>query len=566
MKWSPIADQNFETDEAPNYEGSSDAIVSLTTDGEGANGEGRAIKVTNTVVQSDDWKTQFFVVFDEPMELGETYRLTMDVKADMEVSCSTQAHITPGNYKHWSFFGSISATTSWTTFTKEIVISEDNEGAGALAINLGLYAGSYYFDNITIAKYNPNAGPSWNIVSGADFETEDASNYQIDLTSSISFSNDGEGAEGKGRALIVRNPTVRDNDWESQFFLSFSPATEVGEKYILSMDVKADEDVSYSTQAHITPGNYKYWNFFGSINATTEWSNFTKEITISDEVSGVGAIAFNLGNMATNYYFDNIQLTKLSEGSSVEQIIEKTPEEKRDTVSYALEKWISEMMLATKKYVKAWDVVNEPMDDGNPYELKSGIGKEVDSDHFYWQDYLGKDYAVMAFNLARQYGNTDDVLFINDYNLAYNIDKCKGLIAYVDYIEQQGVFIDGIGTQMHINVNSDRDKIIQMFELLAETGKLIKVSELDVGLGDHKQTSLATEADYMSQADMYQFVVEKYFELIPANQRYGITVWSPIDSPAESSWRAGEPIGLWTEGYSRKHAYAGFADGLSESN
>src|SRR5690606_4366605 len=147
--------------------------------------------------------------------------------------------------------------------------------------------------------------------------------------------------------------------------------------------------------------------------------------------------------------------------------------------------------------------------------------------------------------LAEQYGNSDDKLFINDYNLEYNLDKCRGLIAYVEYIESKGGRVDGIGTQMHISTNSDKEKIVQMFELLAETGKLIKISELDIGVG--VQTAAATDEHYLAQAEMYRFVVQKYFEIIPPAQRYGITVWSPRDSPAGSGWRAGEPIGLWTE-------------------
>ena len=39
----------------------------------------------------------------------------------------------------------------------------------------------------------------------------------------------------------------------------------------------------------------------------------------------------------------------------------------------------------------------------------------------------------------------------------------KGLIAYVQYIEEQGARVDGIGTQMHINTTSDKDKIVEMF-------------------------------------------------------------------------------------------------------
>jgi endo-1,4-beta-xylanase len=221
------------------------------------------------------------------------------------------------------------------------------------------------------------------------------------------------------------------------------------------------------------------------------------------------------------------------------------------------------MVDTCKTHVKAWDVVNEPMDDGRPYELKTGIGRtNIADDEFFWQDYLGKDYAVTAFKLARQHGNQNDILFINDYNLEYNLDKCKGIIEYVEYIESKGAIVDGIGTQMHINTTSDKEKIAEMFRLLAATGKKIKVSELDMGIGAGVKTPLATAADYQAQADMYKYVIDKYFELIPASQRYGITIWSPLDSPANSFWRAGEPIGLWTEGYTRKPAYMGVAEAL----
>ncbi|HEY9262830.1 endo-1,4-beta-xylanase, partial [Chitinophaga sp.] len=239
----------------------------------------------------------------------------------------------------------------------------------------------------------------------------------------------------------------------------------------------------------------------------------------------------------------------------------KTAAEKKYLLTAALDKWMSGMVGAGKSVVKAWDVVNEPMDDGKPYELKTGVGRtNMAADEFYWQDYLGKDYAVTAFKMARQYGNPGDIHFINDYNLEYSLDKCRGLIAYVNYIESQGGKVDGIGTQMHIDINTNKEKIVEMFKLLAATGKMIKVSELDLGVG--VKTTAATAEHYKAQAEMYKYVMDKYFELIPPKQRYGITIWSPLDSPANSSWRADEPVGLWTTAYVRKLAYAAVAKAL----
>ena len=134
---------------------------------------------------------------------------------------------------------------------------------------------------------------------------------------------------------------------------------------------------------------------------------------------------------------------------------------------------------------------------------KSGIGNPtVVADNFFWQDYLGKDYAVRAFELARQYGNPDDILFVNDYNLEYSLEKCQGLIDYVSYIESKGVNVDGIGTQMHISIDSDKEKIVSMFKMLAATGKLIKVSELDVRVNSTAPTQEMLDI----QREMYKFV------------------------------------------------------------
>lgn len=409
-----------------------------------------------------------------------------------------------------------------------------------------------------------SGGPTWDLVTAADFETDNAANYQSNTNAVASFTATGEGKGGTGRALKITNASVRANDYDAQLFLKFSPAVKAGEKYELKMDVRSDAPASFSTQAHTTPGSYKHYEFFGTISSTPTWTTYTKITDITTDMATSGTIAFNLGKTATTYYFDNIRLTKYNPlgGSTT---VEKTAEEKKTIISAALEKWIKGMVTLSKASVKAWDVVNEPMDDGRPAELKTGIGRtNLAADEFYWQDYMGKDYALKAFQWARQYGNAADIHFINDYNLEYSLDKCRGLIAYVKYLEDKGAKIDGIGTQMHIVATSDKAKIDEMFKLLAATGKLIKVSELDMGFEGNVKTAQATQQQYAAQAEMYKYVLKKYFELIPAAQRYGITIWAPTDSPAGSGWRAGEPIGLWTEGLVRKPAYVGAVEGLKK--
>jgi GH35 family endo-1,4-beta-xylanase len=238
--------------------------------------------------------------------------------------------------------------------------------------------------------------------------------------------------------------------------------------------------------------------------------------------------------------------------------IERTDGEKAAIIGKAMEDWISKMVTHYKNDVFAWDVVNEPMKDNG--ELRDGNVANLASDEFYWVKYLGKDYAVTAFNLARQYGNATDKLFVNDYNLEYSMSKCDGLVQYVQYIESKGARVDGIGTQMHISSKSDKDKIILMFQKLAASGKLIKVSELDVRLGTNKPTA----QQLADQAAMFQFVVDMYLKYIPENQRYGMTVWGISDNAKEHEyWLPDESPNLWDANYKRKHAYKGFADGLA---
>lgn len=212
--------------------------------------------------------------------------------------------------------------------------------------------------NSTIAPTEIESdGPTWDLVTGADFETDDASNYESNANAVTSFTADGEGANGEGRALKITNEEVRENDWESQFFVTFSPATEEGEQYELSMDVRADVEASFPTQAHSEPGGYLHWDFFGTINATTEWTTYTTQITIGENTAGAGTIAFNLGSTATSYYFDNIELRKYNEDGG-KQYIEKTPEEKKKILSDELERWIAGIMEVSNESVVAWDVVN----------------------------------------------------------------------------------------------------------------------------------------------------------------------------------------------------------------
>ena len=105
-----------------------------------------------------------------------------------------------------------------------------------------------------------------------------------------------------------------------------------------------------------------------------------------------------------------------------------------------------------------------------------------------------------------------------------------------------------------------------MLKLMADSKKMVRISELDMGYVDANGNSLKTEnlteEQHKQMAELYTWVIKKYFEIIPVAQQWGICQWCITDAPAESKWRSGEPVGLWDLNYNRKHTYAGFANGL----
>ena len=303
-------------------------------------------------------------------------------------------------------------------------------------------------------------------------------------------------------------------------------------------------------------------------------------VPLTEEDKKLTEFTLSFGNRTGtgHYLYDNIRLEWESGDTEPtiipEQIIWKTEEEVKGILTDAMESWISGVMQASNGYVKTWEIINEPMDDTVPTELKRDPNPPTDpknwiaDQNFYWQDYLGKDYARLAVKFARQYGGEDLKLFVNDYDLEIaGNSKCKGLIEMIKYWESDGITkIDGIGVQMHLKYSmnttkqaENRTNIEQMFSLLAATNKLIRISQLDISVTDENgkviNPASMTYEQEMAVSDFYNFVIRKYFETIPAENHHGITLWTPVSSSTQ--------IGLWDTGYNRKITYTGFVEGLT---
>lgn len=378
---------------------------------------------------------------------------------------------------------------------------------------------------------------------------------------------------------------VPTGDW-SQFFVMPGGDNELDEgDYVVYLDLTSDKDAS---GVDLTMQN----GWGGTAQAITAKvpvaaGRHSVKIEMPKVEGGNYDIILKPQTADATLDVHSVRVCKITKSNS----IPLTDEEKKSRLTDAMGKWIDGMMEATNGYVTSWEVVNEALsgddkDGDGKYDLQHAATASADDKKncFYWQDYLGDiDYVRLAVADARKSfaahnGDPEKLkLFINDYNLESDWDdngKLKSLIQWIHDWEADGVTkIDGIASQMHISCYADpntqkskKDHIVKMLELMKKSGKLCKISELDMGYvdaaGKEVKTADITEEQHKEMRDLYTFVLQKYFEIIPAAQQYGITQWCATDAPKDSGWRPGLPVGLWDLNYLRKHTYAGFAVGL----
>ena len=429
-------------------------------------------------------------------------------------------------------------------------------------------------------KPDPNSEEVYKVIASKDFTKDKTIGWSSDKTQfgySIDFSNtDG---------MHIHCTQVNTNFWDVQFLAMTDIMATTGKTYKMTMTVKGSKD----GKLHSKLGDWDNGEY-PEIPFTTEW----QEVQV-DYKAMIDNNFFLLqcGDFVGDIYVKNIKFEGY-EGKTVPQ----TKEEMYNALVDAMEKWIKGMMEACDGKVKAWDLVNEAISGGGNdgqgnYVLQHSKAYnpngnpdatwDVGGDAFYWQDYLGDlDYVRQACRLARKYGPEDIKLFINDYNLESDWDdngKVKSLVGWIKKWEADGVTkIDGIGTQMHISYYEDanllksaKEHITKMFEIMAASGKLCRVSEMDMGYvrGSYKwadpvTTNQLTEAEHKKMAEYYEWIFKEFFRIIPVDQQWGICQWCPTDAPdIEYTWRRNEPVGIWDLNFYRKHAYAGFVRGLN---
>ena len=425
------------------------------------------------------------------------------------------------------------------------------------------------------------------------------------------------GAGQDGSAALVLKNKGDGNAWEAQCAYTFNDYLEMNKTYVIKFKAKSTSPAGELQFQYQNGTTYSSQGGYNTFNVGTDWQTFQYEFTI-DKYDDVNRIILNFGKIGATYYIDNIKFGLAKDQSTATRGIQyvlarngkarkatragskmyyvlKTPAEKQAALEGAMEAWVSGVAnhLKEKNVVPfGYDVINEPIADGSygrrgydgvfgmegdsePTESEAdGLSLNWESGHWYWGYYV-KDYPVKAFQLARKYLPADTKLFVNDYNLETSPKKLEALIKFAKEIDEKNgsPIVDGIGTQMHVTLNCSDDaeknaasiaelkaKVDAMFQTMAATGKLVRVTELDLSLGIGTPSS----NQYKAQSDAYRMIVESYKANVPEAQQSGITIWSLSDNEAEHEyWLKGQVPNLFDKDYKRKWAYKGFCDGIA---
>ena len=565
-------------------------------------GDNPGLIITSGDPKANTWDYEIYYDLDEPLKAGKTYEISLNVRGT-----------NPGTIDFWpgkkdgsaTQYGAGSFTVAESAVDNEFTFTP-NADIDRMRFCFGKVGGTLYFDNFVLKE----KGSDHNIVVNSTFDEDDISHWTKVSWVPISYKiGNVAGAAAVDIENEVHKRTYTDGSFPF-FAMGCEPPVVNGAIHFVPTGDWSQFFVMSGSENRLSEGNYVVYLDMTSSKAASGveltmqngWGGSAQAITVSVPVSaGRQTVKLPMPNIVGGDY-DIILKPQTADATldvhsvKVCQVKKSntkplTDEEKKEVLTPVLQNWIYGMMEATEGKVKAWDVVNEAISgtdkDGDGfYELQSATRGTVSADdaknNFYWQDYLGDlEYVRTAVAAARKGfadagGNPEELkLFINDYNLETADDqKLKSLIHWIGEWEKDGVTkIDGIGSQMHVSCSMNpaeqkkrEDAYVNMLNLMVRTHKLVRISELDMGLEDEKgnlvNTTDMTEEQHKAMRAYYEFIVKKYLEIVPEAQQWGICQWCATDSPANSGWRAGLPVGLWDLDYYRKHTYAGFAAGL----
>lgn len=231
-----------------------------------------------------------------------------------------------------------------------------------------------------------------------------------------------------------------------------------------------------------------------------------------------------------------------------------TPENKA-LLLHRLENHIRGVVSHFGSDVYAWDVVNEIIDESQP----DGFRRSP------WFNITGTDYIDTAFRVAREVA-PDAKLFINDFNTTLE-PKRTFLYNLVRNLQSRGIPIDGVGHQMHSNIQfPSPQSVADTINLFSGLGVDNQITELDISVYTNGSEAFDDYSNIPSERFVAQgYLYRDYFQVFRQlkDNISAVTLWGLADDNTwlTTSRRVDGPL-LFDINLQHKLAYLGIVDPL----
>ncbi len=266
-----------------------------------------------------------------------------------------------------------------------------------------------------------------------------------------------------------------------------------------------------------------------------------------------------IGQSATpqKVYVDNVKfhIAYVTEGHEEERPIE----EKAADVKKGLNDYTDALVGKYGDEISTWTVASNLLDDFLG-EMKSN-DITGDPNEFYPNDYLGENYIVdICKNIHA--AKPEMKLFYAEGNMLGNDMKQDGLKTYLAQWNGEGAQIAGVDINAEFAYNEQTQEETKanyeaLLNNLKETGLLVRLSNLNVYPTDEtgvmQDVSQVTTEQLQKMSVFYNYIVQKYLEIIPQAQQYGLS-FASVNASSQS-------VGLWKNN-NRLPTYVGVANGL----
>ena len=280
------------------------------------------------------------------------------------------------------------------------------------------------------------------------------------------------------------------------------------------------------------------------------------------------------GNLNAVLYVRNVKVSHTPDNHR-----DQTPEEIKDTITYAINKWCDGLMEANAGRIKSFDLIDKALDTKTLADNPEILDLKHSTEKIFWQDIFGsEEYAPVVSKaasaaFAKHGGDPAELkFFINETGLEKQ-QRLESLKYWMNIWEAKGAKIDGINAELNLSYSEDADvqaaneaTMNTLLDNLAATGKLIRLYNFDIQYVDANGVSVTakdiTTEQRQKLADYYAYVIKAYMTKIPSNQQVAICKGHIFNKNDEA------PLGLWSEDkdtkdWVRTATYKAFCDALS---